>query len=156
MNIFVLDYNIEKCARYHCNTHTVKMITESAQLLCSTYYFTNQENISPYKLSHKNHPCSMWVRQSLSNWLWLRDLGLALYEEYRFRYGNKDHKAGDIILGLEIPNLPDVGLTPFALAMPEEYKNKDAVRAYRNYYIGDKQHLLKYTKREVPEWLLVS
>jgi len=156
MNIFILDYNHKKNAEYHVDRHVVKMITEEAQLLCSTYYFTNQEYLSPYKLTHKNHPCSVWTRSSLSNWLWLRDLGIALYEEYKFRYGDKDHKSGDIILDLEIPNLPDVGLTEFVQCMPDEYKNKCAVKAYRDYYIGEKQHLLKYTRREIPEWLVIK
>jgi len=156
MNIFVLDYNHKKNAEYHCNCHTYKMLVETTQLLSNTYYFTNQKHLSPYKLTHKNHPCSVWTRSSLSNWLWLRDLGIALYEEYKFRYNDKDHKSGDIILSLEIPDLPDVGLTEFVQCMPDEYKNKCAVKAYRDYYIGEKQHILKYTKREIPDWLIVK
>lgn len=156
MNIFILDQDIKKCAEYHCDKHIVKMVLETAQLLCSTYYYTGQENLSPYKLAHKHHPCTVWARQSLSNWLWLRDLGLALYEEYQYRYNNKDHKAGDVILSLETPNLPDIGLTPFPQAMPTEYQREDAIEAYRGYYIGDKAHLLKYTRREFPEWLKVG
>lgn len=153
MNIFVLDNNIKKCAEYHCDKHVVKMILESAQMLCSTYYFTSEDYKSPYKLAHKNHPCSIWVRKSLSNWLWLRDLGLALYDEYQYRYGNRDHKAGEVILSLETPILSDIGLTPFAQAIPLEYKDLDAVKAYRKYYIEDKNDLLKYTKRNIPHWL---
>jgi len=68
---------------------------------------------------------------------------------------DKDHKSGDIILDLEIPDLPDIGLTEFVQCMPIEYKNKCAVKAYRNYYIGDKQKLLKYKRREIPEWLTI-
>jgi hypothetical protein len=153
INIFILDEDIEKCARYHCDKHVVKMTVEVAQLLCSTYYYTSEEHKSPYKLTHKNHPCSIWVRESLSNWLWLRDLGLALYEEYKYRYNNKDHKSGDVILSLETPRLTDKGLTPFVQALPVEYKNNDAVKAYRDYYIYDKKDLLKYTKRELPYWI---
>ena len=156
MNIFVLDYNHKKNAEYHVNCHTYKMLVESAQLLCSAYYFTNQEHLSPYKLTHKMHPCSVWTRSSLSNWIWLRDLGIALYEEYKYRYGDKNHKSGDIILGFEIPNLPDIGLTSFTLAMPDKYKNKCAVKSYRDYYIEEKQHLLKYKRRGFPEWLIVK
>lgn len=37
--------------------------------------------------------------------------------------------------------------------MPLQYKNMDTVEAYRAYYIGEKQHILKYTKRDMPEWL---
>jgi len=29
MNIFLLDKNPEKCAKYHCDKHVVKMILES-------------------------------------------------------------------------------------------------------------------------------
>ena len=35
MNIFILDNDIEQCARYHCDQHVGKMILESAQLLCT-------------------------------------------------------------------------------------------------------------------------
>ena len=33
MNIFVLDYNPQVAADYHCAKHFVKMILESAQML---------------------------------------------------------------------------------------------------------------------------
>jgi len=46
-----------------------------------------------------------------------------------------------------------VELTPFAQAMPEQYKIKDnAVEAYRNYYLNEKKDICKWTKREKPEW----
>lgn len=48
----------------HVNKHVVKMILESVQLLCSAHYMTNENNNStykpPYKLTHKNHPSSIW------------------------------------------------------------------------------------------------
>ena len=34
MNIFVLDWDVRKCAQYHNDKHVVKMILETAQLLC--------------------------------------------------------------------------------------------------------------------------
>lgn len=156
MNIFVLDLDTKKCAEYHSDKHVVKMILETAQMLCSAYYFTNESHKSPYKLAHKNHPCTVWARESLSNWLWLRDLGLSLYDEYKKRYNNKDHKSGDIILGLDTPNLPDKGLTPFALAMPLEYRDDDVVMAYKNYYLGEKKDILQYKNCDEPEWLKVG
>ena len=83
MNIFVLDTDPIKAAQYHADKHVVKMITETAQLLNSTYYFTNEKDKASYKLTHKNHPCSIWARESLDNWVWLKQLGLALYDEYK-------------------------------------------------------------------------
>ena len=63
MNIFILDNNPQLCAQYHNNKHVVKMILESAQLLCGAHWVTGGE--APYRLSHKNHPCSIWVRECL-------------------------------------------------------------------------------------------
>ena len=154
MNIFVLDYDIEKCAQYHCDKHVVKMILESAQLLSSAVRVSGID--AGYKLTHKNHPCAIWVRESLANFLWLDDLFHALHAEWKYRYNhpeNKKHKSFDIVYNLPNPNIEDKGLTPFALAMPDKYKDKDAVTAYRNYYKGEKQHLFNWKKREQPDWL---
>ena len=35
MNIFYLDQNPKQSAQYHCSRHVVKMILESAQMLCT-------------------------------------------------------------------------------------------------------------------------
>ncbi len=51
------------------------------------------------------------------------------------------------------PNIEDIGVTQFAQAMPNCYKSYDPVQAYRNYYIGEKNHLFSWTKREVPYWI---
>lgn len=155
MNIFILDNDKEKCAQYHCDKHVVKQLLEYVQLLNSTYYFTNEEHKASYKLAHKNHPCTKWTRESLDNWLYLRDLALELYIEYQHRYG-KEHKSGELLLTLEDPNLPSKGLTPFALAMPDEYRCSDSVRSYRDYYNGDKQHLFNWKNRKMPDWIKIS
>lgn len=157
MNIFVLDTDIKKCAEYHVNAHVIKMVTESTQMLsmCNRHYGYDEG----YKITHFNHPCSKWVRESLSNWLWLRDLVIALNDEYKFRYNPKqgNHKAYMMATILSVPkNMPDKGLTPFALAMPDQYKHYDVVQAYRQYYIAEKQHIAKWKKRNKPEWYSVE
>ena len=97
MNIFFLDYDTAKCAKYHCDKHVVKMVLETAQLLCGVHHMCdNVKNQAPYKLSHKNHPCAIWTRESLSNYLYLCDLGLELCKEYTYLYG-KRHKSQDVI-----------------------------------------------------------
>ena len=73
MNIFFLDNDIRKCAIYHCDKHVVKMTLETAQLLCGVHHIIGGD--APYKLSHKNHPCSIWARESLSNYMLLSELG---------------------------------------------------------------------------------
>jgi hypothetical protein len=152
MNIFVLDHDIPTCATYHVDRHVVKMILESAQMLCTA--INKAGGAAPYRSTHINHPCTKWVSESLSNWLWLKDLGLALNNEYQFRYEtNKVHRSAEVIRALQAPNLPDLGLTPFAQAMPEEYKVPgNAIDAYRRFYIGEKSGFATWTRRKVPGW----
>lgn len=151
MNIFFLDFDTKKCAQYHCDKHVVKMILETAQLLCGSHWINGNE--APYKLSHKNHPCSIWVRESLSNYLYLCDLGLELCKEYTYRYG-KRHKSQDVIEWCIInkPNIQDISFTEPPKAMPDEYKVISVIESYRNYYIGEKKGFAKWKNRDIPEW----
>lgn len=150
MNIFVLDNNPSTAANYLCDKHVVKMVLETAQILCT---IANQQGLaSPYKTTHGNHPCTVWARESLNNWLWLVEHGSAIALEYTKRYG-KVHKSQAVINWCfeNIPNLPDTGLTPFAQAMPDEYRCDNAVAAYRAYYRGAKADIATW-KSEKPEW----
>ena len=158
MNIFVLDENPQVAAKMHNDKHVVKMILESAQLLCGVHHMTDPLTTEqvPYKLSHKNHPCSIWARQCVENYIWLCDLGLALCEEYTYRYG-KRHKSQDIIEWCLInkPNLKENSdITPFALAMPDECKTKTAVESYRLYYLTHKRDMSTWKNRNKPEWFI--
>ena len=158
MNIFFLDYDVKKCAQYHVDKHVVKMILETAQLLCGVHHVTAHDTAHdtahvPYKLSHKNHPCSIWARESLSNYLYLCELGLELCNEYTYRYG-KRHKSQDVIEWCLVnkPNIPDIGFTEPAKAMPDEFKVKSIVQSYRNYYMGAKSGFAVWKGREKPLW----
>lgn len=155
MNIFVLDENPQKAAEYHCDKHVVKMITESAQLLTSAYYYTNWDKGIPYTLSHQNHPCSIWARESKENWLWLLSLGLCLYKEYKFRYGDKVHKSGTVLIWCyeNMPTIKSKGITTRPLCMPDQYKYGSVVDCYRRYYVAEKSHLFKWSMREEPYWI---
>ena len=152
MNIFILDKDSSISAKMHFDTHVVKMILESAQIL-STICRREGEDIG-YKKTHLYHPCTIWAGESLSNWIWLKNFALELNKEYKYRFDhNKNHKSAELILKLPNPNIKDKGLTPFAQAMPDKYKDKEVVKAYRRYYICEKMHLLKYTKRRRPKWI---
>jgi hypothetical protein len=152
MNIFFLDYDPKKCAQYHNDKHVVKMILETAQLLCGVHWVTGNE--APYKLSHKNHPCSIWTRSSLENYLWLCELGLELCIEYEYRYGKK-HKTYDVIMWciLNKPNISDVEFTSPPLAMPDHCKiGNNPIKSYRNYYMTEKSSFCNWKQRDVPHW----
>ncbi len=150
MNIFKLDNNIEKSAQYHVDRHVVKMVTEYAQLLSSAVRLSGID--AGYKLTHQNHPSAIWVRESIDNWMWLKEHAYALNKEYRHRYKDRDHKAWTVIETLPIPVLPNIGPTPLKLAMPDDVKNEDPVIAYRNYYMKYKRHIAHWKNRNTPEW----
>lgn len=151
MNIFILDKDMEKSVIFHPDKHIVKMPLEGTQLLCNTLYLTGQWETCMYKPTHLNHPCSIWASTSLENWLWLRDYVLELGKEYHFRY-NKIHKSVELCKILNIPNIKSLGLTPFVKCVPNRYREMDVVESYRTYFIYEKSHLKKYTKREIPFW----
>lgn len=153
MNIFILDKNIEKCAQYHCDQHVIKMILESVQMLCTA--LNKKGFTTPYKSTHTRHPCVLWVELSFENFLWLRKLALALNAEYRFRFEkDSDHKSILVLNEISDHSYENRGLTEFAQAMPNQYKIPgDAVKAYRQFYLGEKMGFAKWTRRVVPKWV---
>ena len=48
----------------------------------------------------------------------------------------------------------DLGLTRRPQALPDEFKQTDPIKAYRQYYKARKSHLAQWTKREIPVWFL--
>ena len=109
---------------------------------------------------HLHHPCTVWVRTTLANYMWLTELALALSDEYEYRFAQgkaKIHscKAHAQWLQANPPALPDSPRTPFALAMPDEYKMPDPVASYIQFYTGSKKErgLTTYTRREPPAFL---
>ena len=151
MNIFVLDHNPVKAAIYQCDKHVVKMILETAQML-STVLSDYGVNLG-YKPTHRKHPCTIWTGMSRENFEWLVKHGMALSDEYTSRYG-KVHKSQKIIEASKdyIERLPSKGLTPFAQAMPEQFKDPCAVKAYRSFYLGEKMSFATW-KRNKPNWI---
>ena len=150
MNIFVLHHNPTIAAQMQCDKHVVKMILETAQMLCTIAHA--EGFAAPYRATHRNHPCTLWAGQSKQNWDWLIDHGLGLCKEYTKRYGKRHQSRKHIEWCKQLPiPLPDIGLTPFAQAMPAKYKNPCVVTAYRAYYHGEKAGFAKW-KTEVPYW----
>ena len=88
MNIFALDNDVKVAAQWHVDKHVVKMPLETAQMLCTARHELGEKPESiPYKVAHKNHPCTIWCRTSSENYDWLCDLGMVLCKEYTYRYG---------------------------------------------------------------------
>ena len=159
MNIFFLHILPQVCAQMHIDKHVIKMILETTQLLCSAHHMFPSDYIPCYKLTHKNHPSSIWTRESKANYKWLCSLGQELCKEYTYRYG-KIHKCQSYIedLALHVPDLPDIEFTSPKQAMPAMYKDDDAIDAYRTYYFFGKMNIHswngKIAGRPTPDWVL--
>lgn len=156
MNIFVLDRDPRIAAEMHCDKHVVKMVLETAQLLNNALIKASSKYEPFYKQSHKNHPCSLWASQSKENFDWLCNLGLELCREYTHRY-TRVHKCENLIKTAQnsifTSSFPESKMTDHVLCMPDQYKViGDPVTSYRNYYLGDKASIAKWTKRKQPDW----
>jgi len=165
INIFFLDNNPRLAATYLCDQHVVKMLLESAQLLSTLARDKVGDEkcneLGLYKSTHKNHPCSIWLRESPANYSWLWIHVYEMGQQYKARYG-KIHKSLDIAchaIGLledstfYNPN-DSIDITTPPQCMPSRYKHSDYVTAYRRYYIGEKiPRFATWRKRTPqPEW----
>jgi len=157
MNIFAVDLNPQKAAMHLHNKHIIKMILESAQMLCTTQRLFGNSNFNLYNIAFVNHPCTIWVRTTQQNYNWLFLHFIYLLEEYKYRY-NKIHSCERLIKYLVYAPIEmySYGLTPFAKAMPDKYKVYDSVQSYRNYYINEKiqNNFWKKRRYELDNWLL--
>ncbi len=155
MNIFVLDEDPKVAATYHCDKHVVKMILETAQMLSTVHrHFQTSQSLEVYKSVHVNHPATRWAGSTAGNYAWLLALGTELCHEYTYRY-EKRHKTQDLLTGplLMIPEALRQERTSFVQCIPERYKCGDAVTAYRQYYLGEKLHFARWSKRSSPYWV---
>ena len=176
MNIFYLDPCPRQSALWHNDRHEVKMILESGQMLSAVLHRHGIEDDRLYKLTHKNHPSTLWAGDSFQHFWWLQELFYWLNEQ-RMARGKPSHKTYDrlwkLVSSRPVWDLFDVmgnSWTPPPLCMPDEFKtlmhaeptgDAEASHCYRNYYTAkcnewlsrDKPLKIEYTGRDFPYWL---
>jgi hypothetical protein len=175
VNIFYLDNDPKTCAEMHLDKHVVKMIIEYAQLMSTAHRFLDGEEYTDLtangrrikrwrmndelenqlmKASHINHPSGIWCRTTDTNYKWLYTMWTHLLNEYTHRYG-KIHACARLreTLAALPSNIRQGGFTPPTPAMPDDVKiPNDVLKSYQNYYIQNKAHFAKWSKRPVPFW----
>lgn len=143
MNIFYINHDPVIAANAMTNKHIVKMILESAQMLCTAHRELDGNNAHPrlYKSAYKNHPSTVWVRTSVYNYNWLYQHFLALNYNYTERYGRTHAsytKLNDLLCNPP-RNIPIGKFTQPPCAMPDCYKlSTDHTENYRMYYTTEK------------------
>lgn len=154
MNIFISDVDPVIAAQNLDDKRVVKMILESAQMLCTALHVNGASQLAKYKKTHENHPSNVWARTSDSNYQWLLDHFKALCDEYEFRY-SKTHASfdlySDLIAGKS--HIPAGPLTPFANCaarsdMCIDFKSEtDVPTAYQKYLVARWN-----TDKSKPKW----
>jgi len=169
MNIFVTHPFPAESAIVLPDKHIVKMPFECCQMLsiiASKWYHnygplhkTDGDAYKTEKGAFRNHPCTKWAAATINNSYWLIKHGMNLCDEYTLRYG-KTHTAYNTLVEAYylFPKGKLDKVTPFARAMPDEFKydtSIDTFTAYKN-YISSKpwvtSNYLRMPERK-PEWV---
>tara|TARA_R100001377_G_scaffold28556_1_gene15469 strand:+ start:6726 stop:7220 length:495 start_codon:yes stop_codon:yes gene_type:complete len=159
MNIFYVHNDPADAAICLPDKLVVKMPLESAQMLSTAHRLLSGEDYCDkrgiYKKAYMNHPCTIWARETSENYMWLYWHFFALCKEYEHRYGRQHLsyvKLNQSLSKLPI-GIPESGLTTMPQAMPDQYKNPDPVKAYRDYVVNEKTYAQwnKIPTRQ-PDW----
>ena len=175
MNIFVTDPDPIVCAKVLPDKHIVKMPLECCQMLSIVasdkwghgFGTLPKADGTPYateKGAFRNHPCTKWASEFVMNWRWLITHGLALCDEYTHRY-DKVHSchhtlkyANELFPCADPQGRSGKETTPFARAMPDEYKldtSIDTFTAYKMYIASKPWVASNYLRDESrkPDWI---
>lgn len=177
MNIFITNEDPVLAARDLCDEHVKsKMQIEGAIMLAHgfsqellNHHSTPRTKTGKPRKSGKgyyNHPCSVWVRESKSNFEWLVNHTLEQFRERRFRWPNADEHFTLTFIewckqNIHNTTIPDGGLTPFATAIGTDsvcrtvtgFNNMSVIDQYRLYIRHDKD-FATWTKRPKPDWYI--
>lgn len=162
MNRFIVDETPEAIAQALCDKHIVKMPLEEAQMLCTAVreHSEQGDELELYKSAHKNHPATIWVRETRSNYEYGLQLFKAMLNEYTHRYG-KIHASSRLIKPLEwaAKFIPDGGLTKHPVCfkylsdvVKQHPYEQWPIDAYRACYQIDKPWAAWNKNRAAPSW----
>jgi hypothetical protein len=175
MNVFVVSCSPVESAKLLPDKYSTKMPLECCQMTAVIYsdWYLNWGTIpkkdgSPYATrrgAFRNHPCTQWAAESQENLAWLLTHGLALCEEFEYRY-SKIHACIKTLTHAKNIFENKTGKTleiwrkvkNFVRAMPDElkYNNEiDTIEAYRKYVKSKGWTIDNYLRmpERKPEWM---
>lgn len=154
MNIFYLSENPRRAAKYHCDQHVSAMPKESAQMICTNLRLVGVNDV-PYKSTHANHPCTIWVRDSRENYEFMCEFIYQQSKEYTRRYHRK-HLSYQLVEPFlkshYAKKFPVGGFSTPPQCMPEQYRKETTVRGYREFYNRDKSRFARWNHSDTPYW----
>lgn len=160
MNIYVTDVNPKIAATHLDDARVIQMILESSQIMSTALHRLHVWNNTLYRPVNEHHPCCAWAALSVNNYRWLYHYGIALCDEYSFRFSKVGeplkHHGGKVIIKncydtfqANLDKFPSYELTEFFNGTP--YKSFDVDEAYREYLTRDKWDAFStWTRRSMP------
>jgi len=170
MNIFVTNKYPAESAIVLPDKHIVKMPLECCQMLAIVasdkwghgYGTLPKLDGTPYateKGAFRNHPCTIWARESIHNAYWLIKHGMNLCDEYSLRF-DKQHSCYNTLVHAYyvFPKGNIESVTPFVRAMPDEFKLDTSIDTFTAYkmYIASKPWVAENYRRmpqRKPNWV---
>lgn len=158
MQIFATSSCPKQCAEWLDDKRLNKMVTESAQMICTIAHSDGKKNL-PFKPTHAHHPLVKWADSDNRNLWWLQRHHYALSGEWTHRMG-KIHAS--TLHEMYLPGIP-------TQKEPETFRNcaandmrgldfrwcDDVHLAYRMYlyarWLKDTRKP-KWSKRNEPNW----
>ena len=164
MNIFILKRDPVKAAQLLDDTRLGKMLLEDTQLIATALIDGGApESVlpktlagTPYRKTHSNHPCALWVRETQANFTWTLIHAHAAGAEFLTRFG-KVHASHQALIDMPtdiLQYIPKGELTPWPLCMPDEFKTDDPVESYRAYYRSKPS--VVYKRTATPNWMVAA
>jgi hypothetical protein len=160
MNIFAVSPDPALCAQTLDDKRLVKMVLETAQLLCVAVAARGCEDERLYKPTHPNHPCAVWVRKDQVNLSWTINLFQELCVEYTARF-RKVHACETRLLDLFRLFYETTETRPHVFCNCSRYKDDgDTHTAYqatlREKWEDDQAagRPAKWTRQSPPYWMI--
>jgi hypothetical protein len=172
MNLFVTSEDPTECAMWLDDKRVGKLLMEANQMLSlavklnwpdddGSYVFLETPTELTSGFAHKNHPVSVWVRETRSNFNWTVHHAVALGAEFRHRFG-KEHASSVRTRYLATCEdcIPDGYLLPFQnsarnAGLGIDYSHLPVPLSYREYlnsrWDTDKRSV-SFSNREPPPW----
>lgn len=157
MNLFVTNENPKLAAMDLDDRRLTKGVIETAMILCNALFIRGLWMPSMYRPGHEHHPICKWSAASTNNFRWTYHYGVALANEYEFRYG-RSHGSLKIMtecweqFNKRLKVFPSDAITPFVNLTPFK-QELDTVYAYRRYLIEEKWGpMTTWSKRDRPGW----
>ena len=151
MNLFVTSKCPIESAEFLDDNRANKMLLETAQLLATAIRLHGGQ--ATYKVTHKNHPVTIWVRQTQGNYKWALNHFKALCK--RFRRRGKVHKCEQYLEEFEqgLQYIPKGKRTKFANCAARQdmnisYKHINDVHLAYQLYLNDRWD----TDKREPTW----